>query len=158
MNVNDFQQAQRDGAAHNLHALFMSCRRKFLNAARLLELSGAAIKSLQECGQKSVEVGPLLNMYKVVCDRYTHTFFSPQATLFPNPADAEDQKWARYFYHTLVPHLLFDDHFVRNVLRAMMAIPCKNPRLAQDTLVQYVSEMTLPETSPPWAPEDEIDL
>jgi hypothetical protein len=158
MNVDDFQQAQRSNAAQNLHALFMSCRRKFLNAARLLELRGAAIENLRECGHKSVDLWPLMNMYSVVCDRYTDAFFSPQAKLFANPADAQDEKWGRYFHHVLVPHLLLEDEFVRNVLRAMMAIPCKNPQLARDALVQHVSEMTLPETRPLWAPEDEIDL
>jgi hypothetical protein len=99
-----------------------------------------------------------MNMYSVVCDRYTDAFYSPQAKLFPNPADDEGAKWGRYFHHVLVPHLLLDDEFVRNVLRAMMAIPCKSPQLARDALVQRVSEMTLPETQPPWAPEDAIDL
>lgn len=158
MNVDDFQQAQRSNAAQNLHALFMSCRRKFLNAARLLELRGAEIENLREWGYKSVDLWPLMNMYSVVCDRYTEAFYSPQAKLFANPADAQDEKWERYFHHVLVPHLLLEDEFVRNVLRAMMAIPCKSPQLARDTLVQHVSEMTLPETRPPWAPEDAIDL
>lgn len=158
MNVDDFQQAQRSNAAQNLHALFMSCRRKFLNAARLLELRGAEIENLREWGYKSVDLWPLMNMYSVVCDRYTDAFYSPQAKLFANPADAQDEKWGRYFHHVLVPHLLLEDEFVRNVLRAMMAIPCKSPQLARDALVQHVSEMTLPETRPPWAPEDAIDL
>lgn len=159
MNVDDFQQAQRSNASQSLYTLFMSCRRKFLNAARLLELHGAEIENLRECGLiKSVDLWPLMNMYSVVCDRYTDAFFSPQENLFTNPSDEQDEKWWRYFHHVLVPHLLLEDEFVRNVLRAMMAIPCKNPQLARDAIVQHVSEMTLPESRPPWAPEDEIEL
>lgn len=158
MNVDNFQQAQQSNAVQNLHTLFMSCRRKFLNSARLIELRGTAIENLQEYGHKSVNLWPLMNMYCVVCDRYTDAFFSPQANLFANPSDAQDEKWERYFHHVLVPHLLLEDEFVRNVLRAMMALPCRNPQLARDALVQHASEMTLPETRPPWAPEDVIDL
>lgn len=87
----------------------MSCRRKFLNAARLLELRGAEIEYLREWGYKSVDPWPLMNMYGVVCDRYTDPFYSPQAKLFANPAEAQDEKWGRYFYHVLMPHLLLTD-------------------------------------------------
>lgn len=84
----------------------------------------------------------------MVCDRYTDAFISPQANLFHDPADAQDEKWGRYFHHVLMPYLLLEDEFVRNVLRAMMAIPCQNPQLARDALVQHMAEMTLPETRP----------
>jgi len=158
MYVEDFQQAQKMHATQKLYSLFMSCQRKFLNAARLLDLRGAQIDSLSESGRKSVDLWPLMNMYSVICDRYTEIFFSHQENLFPNPSDAQDEKWSRYFYHVLVPHLLLENEFVRNVLRAMMVIPCKNHQLARVALVQYVSEMTLPESRPLWAPEDELDF
>ncbi len=38
MYFDDFQQAQRGHAAQDVHVLFMCCRRRFLNAARMLEL------------------------------------------------------------------------------------------------------------------------
>jgi len=158
MNVNDFRKIQKSSASQDLDSLFRSCRRKFLNAAQLLELRGAAVESLREWGLKSVNLWPLMNMHGVVCDRYVDEFFSPQANLFGSPADAQDAKWSQYYYNVLVPHLLLNDEFVRNVLRAMMAIPCKNPQVARDALIQFMSEMTLPETRPPWAPEDELDF
>lgn len=158
MHFDDFQQAQRDHAVQDLHVLFMCCRRKFLNAARLLELRGPVFENLSRSGHKTVDLWPLMNMYSVLCDRYAATFFSPQCKLFPNPSDAQDEQWSRYFHHILVPHLLADDEFVRNALRAMMAIPCNNYQLAREAMVQHVSEMTLPETRPPWAPEDDFDL
>lgn len=158
MYIEDFQQAQRSGATQDLYALFMSCRRKFLNAARLLELRGAVVEKLNEYGSRTVDLWPLMSMYNVVCDRYTEVFFSAQEALFPNPADGQDAKWRRYFHQVMVPHLLQDDEFVRNVLRAMMAIPCKSPQLAGDAIVQRVVEMTLPDTAPPWAPEDGVDV
>lgn len=123
-----------------------------------LSLRGNVFKNLSEYGHKTVDLWPLMNMYSVICDRYMETFFSPQENLFPNPSDAQDEKWSRYFHHVLLPHLLAEDEFVRNVLRAMMAIPCQNHQLARESLVQYVTEVTLPQTRPLWAPEEGFDL
>lgn len=54
MNIDEFQQTQRSNAAQNLHGLFVSCRRKFLDTARLLELRGAAIESLALLGLRFI--------------------------------------------------------------------------------------------------------
>ena len=155
MHIDDFRTIQRDGAATNLHSLFMSCRARFLNAARLLEIRSAALEGLLDYRSKVIDLAPLLGMYNVICDRYADSFFSPQGNLFPEPADAEDAKWGRYFYQTLKPSLLGEDQFVRNVLRATGALPCREPEFAREALVQHVYEMTLPETPPRWAPECE---
>ena len=106
-------------------------------------------------GGQAAYLQPLASMYTTLCDRYIEAFLSPQGRLFEEEPAVE---WGRYFHWVLVPHLLLDDGFVRNVLRAMGGLPCRDPGLAMDALVQHVSEMTLPETPPLWAPEDRSDL
>jgi hypothetical protein len=157
MHIDDFRAAQRHGASQALTSLLNACRRKFLNAARLLELGGTVIQQVEAHGRESVNLWPLMNMYSVACERYCEEFFTPQIEIFSSPVDAQDVKWSRYFHHVLVPHLLQDDAFVRNVLRATMSLPSKNAHGAGEALVQHLIEMSLPSTCPLWAPENEID-
>lgn len=154
MDAEYFRQTQRSSAVNYLGSLFRACRSRFLNAASLLELRGPVFDKLRESAYENVDLWPLLGMFDVICDRYADEFFTPQEELFITPVDEQDAKWTRYFYNILIPHLVQDDGFVRNVLRAVMVIPCKSPRLAGDAIVQYIFEMTLPETVPAWAPED----
>ena len=61
MHIDEFRSFQREGATHNVFSLVMTCRRKFLNAARLLELRGDAIDKLASFGVDApVDVWPLL--------------------------------------------------------------------------------------------------
>lgn len=154
MHIDDFRRVQRSGAAQNIHWLFMSCRRRFLDAARLLELNDSDFHKLISSGFDTVDLSPLMSMYGVLCDRYAEQFFTPQEDLFGSPADAQDSKWNAYFHHVLIPHLIQEDEFVRNILRAMMVIPCKNSQFSSLALLNHLSEMTLPETRPLWAPEE----
>ena len=158
MHVDDLREKQRAGATADLFALVMACRRKFLNAARLLELRSPAIDRLHAMGaETAVDVWPLLRPFEVLTERYIAAFFTPQDALFPNPGDGQDVRWSRYFHHVLLPHLLQNDELVRNVLRAVRALPCNDSQAAAGTLAQLFSEMTLPETAPAWAPEDILD-
>ena len=158
MHIDEFRKFQREGSPSNLIGLVMACRRRFLNAARLLEVRSPAIDRLSSFGvDAAVEYWPLLGPFSVIAERYVERFFSPQDTLFRDPADIEDEKWARYFHHVLVPHMLTNDEVVRTVLRAVHALPSAHPEHAARALSQYFAETTLPDTSPAWAPEDVID-
>lgn len=158
MGVDDFRLAQRRSAVHDMYALFMACRRRFLNAASLLEVDGAEVEVLRESSRESLDLQPLMSIHAAICERYVEVFLSPQASLFANFEDEPDLRWGRYFHDVLVPHLLLEDVFVRNVLRAMMAIPCRNPQRSVDALVQHISEMTLPKTRPRWEPGTKVGL
>tara|TARA_A100001391_G_scaffold65342_1_gene40931 strand:+ start:22000 stop:22479 length:480 start_codon:yes stop_codon:yes gene_type:complete len=158
MHIDNFRAYQQEGAKSQLYSLVMSCRRRFLKAARLLEVNSPALEKLTAFGvSSSVDVWPLLSPFSVLAERYVEHFFSPQAGLFPDPAEQQDERWNRYFYHVLVPHLVIEDEVVRNVLRAICALPCRQPDEAAMALTHYFSEMTLPESRPPWDPEDNVD-
>lgn len=158
MHIDEFRACQRAGATHDLFSLVMTCRRRFLNAARLVELGSGAIDELTSFGvDASVDLWPLIAPFGVLTERYVAQFFSPQECLFPSLIEQQDQKWIRYFHHVLVPHLIASDEVVRNVLRAVRALPSHQPDQAAIALSQYFAEMTLPESKPLWAPEDAVD-
>jgi hypothetical protein len=50
MHIDEFREFQRQGATHDVFSLVMTCRRKFLNAAQLLELRSDAISKLASFG------------------------------------------------------------------------------------------------------------
>jgi hypothetical protein len=155
MHIDEFRKFQRQGATHDVFSLVMTCRRKFLNAARLLELRSDAISKLGSFGVDApVDVWPLLTPFSVLTERYATQLFSPQESLFQVPSEKQDEKWG---HHILVPHLIASDEVVRNVLRAVRALPSQHPEQAAVALSQHFTEMTLPDTSPPWAPEDAVD-
>ena len=158
MHVGDLRLTQREGAVSNLASLAANCRRKFLNAARLLEWRSPVIDKLHSFGVGGpVDLWPLLTPHAVLAERYIEHFYSPQVSLFPTPGDEEDAKWGNYFRQVLVPHLVADDDVVRNVLRALRALPCKEPEQAALALRQHFTEMTLPHTRPLWSPEEVLD-
>jgi hypothetical protein len=155
MHVDEFRRYQREGATANLFSLVMSCRRKFLNAARLLELNSNYIESLSDFGvSDTVDLWPLLNPFIDLTERYVEHFFSSQDNLFHLHMERQDEQWSKYFHQILIPHLLANDEVVRNILRAVRALPSKNPDDAVISLNHYFKETTLPETAPAWDPED----
>lgn len=158
MHVDEFRKYQREGATANLFSLVMSCRRKFLNAARLLELNSQSIDRLSAFGVSTpIDLWPLLNPFIDLTERYVEHFFSPQDNLFHTHMERQDEQWSKYFHQILVPHVLANDEAVRNILRAVRALPSKDPEKAALALSNYFKETTLPETWPVWAPEDDVE-
>ncbi len=154
VHIDEFREMQRDSAKHCLSSLFDASRWKFLNAANLLEVRSPAIERLRSVGiDIRINLGPLFNPFMVLAERYVVAFFSPQGELFPTPDGNWNERWNRYFHHVLLPHLLQQDELVRNVLRAVHALPCNDSRGAASVIGHFFAEMTLPETAPLWAPE-----
>lgn len=146
MNIDQFLRAQKSMSGSALFSLFMSCRSRFLDSARLLEVYGPSIDALADAGvTKTVNLDPLLPSYQVLAKRYFDETFSPQLSVFPDLADTEEAKWSKFFYWALMPVLTQNDSVVRNVLRATLAIPCKSPEAAAHALEQECMEMSLPE-------------
>jgi hypothetical protein len=158
MDVDDFRRYQREGASANLFSLVMSCRRRFLNAARLLEVNKKIIDDLSRFGiDQPVDLWPLLAPFTLLAERYIEHFFNPQDNLFHEQLERQDEQWSKYFYQILVPHILSNDEAVRNILRSVGALPCSLPEQTSAALKHYFSVTTLPETFPLWSPEDKLD-
>ena len=159
MHIDEFSAFQRETASSSLFTLVMACRRKFLNAARLLEVSSPALVVLTSFGVSApVDHKPLLHPFAVLTERYVEQFFSPQGDLPLGPGQRQGEKWERYFHHILLPHLLADDNVVRDVLRTVRALPGREPAQAALALRHIFTEMTLPKSQPLWAPENSVEI
>lgn len=155
MNIETFAEFQRSSATSFVGALVSGCKRKFVASARLLEWSSPILTTLETFGEKkSIDVWQLLSSFEILCVRYQNERYSPQSSLFPEPDRAPDELWQRYYYWILLPHLLQSDTAVRNVLRAVGALPTADTKLVTAAIRQHFSDMTLPNHMPLWAPED----
>jgi hypothetical protein len=56
MHMDEFRKFQRERATSNLVSVVMACRRRFLNAARLLEVRGASMDTLSSFGANAAIV------------------------------------------------------------------------------------------------------
>ena len=116
MHIDEFREFQRQGVTHDVFGLVMTCRRKFLNAAQLLELRSDAISKLASFGVDApVDVWPLLTPFRALTERYATQLFSPQESLLQVPSEKQDEKWGIYFHHILVPQVKANDQLLRTV-------------------------------------------
>lgn len=154
MHIDEFRAFQRKRAVIDLTSLLMACRRRFLQAASLLEMPTSGLAGLMSLGVDApVDCEPLLGPFAILAERYVDLFFSPQADLLSEPGQGQGESWARYFHSVQMPLLLANDEVVRNLLRAVGALPSRQGEQAIAALGHYFAEMTLPETRPLWAPE-----
>ena len=158
MDVDDFKKYQREGASANLLSLVMSCRRHFLNAARLMEINKKIIDNLSRFAiDQPVDLWPLLAPFTLLAERYIEHFFNLQDNLFLEHLERQDEQWWKYFYQILVLHILSNDEAVRNILRCVGALLSNHPEQKSAALKHYFSVTTLPETFPLWSPVDGLD-
>ncbi|MBN2299512.1 MAG: hypothetical protein JXM72_13000 [Deltaproteobacteria bacterium] len=151
----ELKRIQEEHAVQALTSLFMHCRNRFLRSAELVEINGSAIDQLRKFGfQTRVDLSPLIPAWQYVCKRYRDERYDPQMQLFCDNGTKLEQMWGQFVYHDLVPQLLRENEFVRNVLRALGGIPCTSPDKAAGAVYQYFLEMTLPAMQPSCTHED----
>ena len=146
MTGEEFRQMQRDMARDAISSLLNNCRLRFLDAARLVQLTGSWIDRLHESySTGSIDFTPLLPIWHQVCQHYyRERFGTSQASLFrDNDKETVDQ-WAKFVYQDLFANLVCEDEFVRNVLRACKLLPCLDTEEAISAMVYHVKEMDLP--------------
>ena len=153
MNIKEFRQVQNDCTVTYLTTLALASRLRFLSAAHLLEIKNEVIGSVSALGIRSgINIRPLRRSYRTLAARYVDSFYSPQMKLFPLPGETQDEQWSRYWYHYLVPDLVENDDVVRDVLRALQVLPCKNIEAAVFEIEQYCTEFDMPEIKSYWTP------
>lgn len=154
MNVEDLRQACREHSVVVLNSLAVECRHRFTEAAELMEWRTPIVLGVRKLGHSMpIDTWPLVAAYSLACERYIASFYSPQHSLLHTPGDEPDEKWCTYFYHYWIPSLVANDEVVRNVLRAVGGLPCRDPQEAARSLYQCVQDMTLPDCPPAWASE-----
>ncbi|MFN0072841.1 MAG: hypothetical protein ACKVVP_15255 [Chloroflexota bacterium] len=157
MTPADLQTIQTGTAASDLTVLVKTCRDRYVRAADLLELRAEFVGRLRRLdGSEPVDVSPLLPAWRVLCTRYLEERFDPQVPLFGDHEEQETSAWVRFVHHSLVHWLAGDDAVARNVLRAVRAIPSKDPSAAVFAIPQHFCEMNINQ-QPLWASIEEID-
>ncbi|MCC6176201.1 MAG: hypothetical protein IT305_12920 [Chloroflexi bacterium] len=159
LTSNELRRYQFDGRVYHLDSLARQCGRRFLRAANLVDMRSKSIDSLRHTiAIESIDLMPLVPAWYVICDRYLAEQYNPQLALLPDLVEDEPERWNRFVHHHLLPELVRDDELVRNVLRALGALPCKSPSDAASAVRSHFLNMTLPHDKPLWAPEEDIDL
>jgi hypothetical protein len=157
MTRDELAETQAAEAVQHIYALSMKCRRRFLRSADLVCMRSAPIAKLRKWGSESLKVGPLILPWQLICHRYLWERHDPQLSLLSKtPLMEAAEAWSQFVYWHLLPHLVLDDEFVRNVLRALGGIPCESPERAVTAVGSFLAEMTLPDAAPPWDPEEAI--
>ena len=126
-----------------LAALFDRCRRRFVEAARLVGAELAQWPDLIVVGVRTgVDVFDLLPFWDELCRRYLGERAAVQLTLFDdNPSAAE--AFSRWVDWELWPLLGMDGGVVRAVLRATGALPTEDRATAGYYLVAHVRGMEI---------------
>jgi len=146
MTREELEQYQIEVASVQLGSLMHNCRSRYLQAADLVQLRIDDIDKLRDFGiMESVNLAPLIPSWDCICDRYLAERYDPQPTLFEDHDEQCKREWNEFVYWRLIPTLLRDDEFVRNVLRALGGLPCQSPPQAAASTRQYFQDMVLPE-------------
>jgi len=143
--------AQQEWAVPALSSLVEKSLRRYLGAARLLELRGELVEKLQKAAfDGGCDLSPLDSLWHTVRDRFGEELYDPQLELYRDHDTVMLEKWGVFLYQKLIPALCRDDECVRNVLRAVELLPSKSRHAAARALVHFVQEMVLPDQLPSW--------
>jgi hypothetical protein len=157
MNGDGLAAEQSASEKQMLFDLYGKCRRRYLRAAQLMEIPRAQLGAIDTLGaSEPVTLLPLQHGWKVFCERYRKEAADYQLNLLDKEAGTERQ-WGKWVYNVFFPTILQDDEFVRNVLRAVGAIPCTDAKMAATALIATLTNMTLPAQTPTWATETQDD-
>lgn len=158
MTKDEFALAQEQGTRSDLSTLVTRCKRRFLKAAHLVNAKGQVIDRIERSLVGGLtDLTPLLPAWRLVCERYRDDRYDPQENLF-QPHEAEVlERWGQFVYWSLLPSLLREDEFVRNVLRALELLPSRSPTQAADAVFHHIAEMNLPCGTGAWDYPEETD-
>ena len=135
----------------NLGSLFDRCRRKFVDAARLVGADLSQWPNLMVVGRETpVDLTELVPVWSELCHRYIAEKSTNQFNLFSETMSARDA-FSQHIYWNLWPTLEKEAGVVRSVLRATGALPTKNKAEAGNFLVQYMRDMDMTARMQPFA-------
>lgn len=126
-----------------LSALFDRCRRRFVEAARLVGVELAQWPNLTVVGVRTgVDVFDLLPFWDELCRRYRAERAEAQNALFENNPSAAEA-FSRWVYWEVWPLIAMDGGVVCAVLRATGALPADDRATAGYYLVGHVRGMSI---------------
>ena len=126
-----------------LAALFDRCRRRWVEAARLIGANLDQWPNLTVIGPKErVDLFDLLPFWEALCHRYRTERAPPQADLFTDTPTAVEA-FAAYIHWECWPTLGMDDGVVRAVLRACDVLAIGDRAAAGYYLAEHVRQMSM---------------
>ena len=156
--MDELDTAQRDTRIHLLARLVSSCRRRYLDSAALLQIESPSVQDLRDSEKwHAIDLRPLSPFYEVICRRYRDEQHDPQIPLGGLATDAFLHAWTGFFHHRLLPLLVWDAGFVRNVLRALRALPWIDREDPIEAILFHCREMALPNVPEPHDPDRRVD-
>ena len=131
-----------------LRFLVAACGRRFLEAARLLDIENASIAELREFLDHGFWVPQFYPAYDAVAERFIYETDWAQMDAFEPEKELVERRWIEFFQESLVPKLLDDDEFVRNVLRVVNILPVQDKQKAIDAIIVKMAGVTFPSNDP----------
>ena len=125
-----------------------ACGRRFLDAARLLDIENSSIVELREFLEHGFWVPQFYPAYDAVAERFIYETDWAQMDAFEPERELVERRWIEFFQESLVPKLLDDDEFVRNVLRVEKILPVRDKHKAIDAIVVKMAGVTFPSNDP----------
>jgi len=126
-----------------------ACRRRYLDAAYVLNIRNEAISWLQNVDSLSrTDTTYLTETYRILCERYRSELHSPQQSLEEDYVENLTRRWTETMYDQVLPSLVGHSDFTRNVLEVAGAIPTSGYDAARQFLDRYVSEFDFPDDAP----------
>ena len=155
MTPGEFSALQLEDGRRALSSLLQDCIRRFLAAGSLVGVDGPIFKGLRDVRYEGhVDLAPLFPAWEVICERYLKERFDQQPSLFKDHRVESLEHWGQFLHWELFPHLLRENEFVRNLLRATPLLPCHSHQQAACALSDHIREMSLPFGRPPWDPAE----
>lgn len=149
MTESEFRLFQQEDLRSVLSALLQGCVGRFLAAGNLIELDGPVFEAHHKARYgRYVSLEPLCGVWEIICERYMREQFDPQSSVFKDHRTELLEKWVQLLHWKLFPHLLRENEFVRNVLRATGLLPCRSREGVEEALASHVREMALPFNPP----------
>ena len=141
----EFSDLQSEDRRRALSSLLDNCIRRFRLAGNLVGIDGPVFKKICDAGYTgNIDLSPLYGAWEVICTRYRQERFDQQSSLFKDHKAESLELWGQFLHWELFPHLLQENEFVRNVLRAVGLLPCGSKHEAASALSHHLSEMSLP--------------
>jgi len=145
MSPDTFEEYQRNRLPADISLLIRACRRRYRDAASLLEVRPPGIERMERLDwDEGLQPWLAYRAVQVFQSRYAQSLFSSQLDLWPSPSSGADARWSAYLSNQLIPALLQRDDFVRGLLRCVGLLPAASQLDWQGALETYAREFPMP--------------
>ncbi len=148
MSPEAFEEYQRSRLPADAGLVVRACRRRYREAAALLEVRPPGIERMDRLDwDEGLQPWLAYRAIQVFQARYARCLFTSQQELWPTPSSEADALWSAYLNHQLIPALLQRDDFVRGLLRCVGLIPASSQIEWQGAIETYAKELPMPGVS-----------